>query len=94
MLLTPIIRPKLSWMGAPLSSIEISLPFLETRKVWLARPTTVPRRRTLSTGFSTAARVSSLKPGAEVELDGRHARQSYKLKLTVLERPTRPVQQR
>jgi len=40
------------------------------------------------------ARVSSLKPGAEVELEGRHARQSYKIKLTVLERPTRPVQQR
>lgn len=40
------------------------------------------------------ARVSALKPGAEVELDGRHARQSYKLKLTVLERPTRPIQPR
>ena len=40
------------------------------------------------------ARVSSLKPGAEVELEGRHARQTYKLKLTVLERPTRPVQTR
>jgi S1-C subfamily serine protease len=40
------------------------------------------------------ARVSSLKPGAEVELEGRHARQNYKLRLTVLERPTRPVQQR
>jgi serine protease DegS len=40
------------------------------------------------------ARVSSLKPGAEVELEGRHARQGYKLNLTVLERPTRPVQQR
>jgi serine protease DegS len=40
------------------------------------------------------ARVSSLKPGAQVELEGRHARQSYKLELTVLERPTRPVQQR
>ena len=40
------------------------------------------------------ARVSSLKPGAEVELEGRHARQIYKLKLTVLERPTRPVQTR
>jgi serine protease DegS len=40
------------------------------------------------------ARVSSLKPGAEVELEGRHARQVYKLKLTVLERPTRPIQQR
>jgi serine protease DegS len=40
------------------------------------------------------ARVSALKPGAQVELEGRHARQSYKLKLTVLERPTRPIQQR
>jgi serine protease DegS len=38
------------------------------------------------------ARVSALKPGAEVELEGRHAAQSYKIKLTVLERPTRPVQ--
>jgi serine peptidase DegS len=40
------------------------------------------------------ARVSALKPGAEVELEGRHARQNYKFKLTVLERPTRPIQQR
>jgi serine protease DegS len=40
------------------------------------------------------ARVSSLKPGAEVQLEGRHALQTYKLKLTVLERPTRPIQQR
>lgn len=40
------------------------------------------------------ARVSSLKPGAQVELEGRHAQQSYKLNLTVLERPTRPVQPR
>jgi serine protease DegS len=40
------------------------------------------------------ARVSSLKPGAQVELEGRHARQSYKLKLTVLERPTRSIQKR
>jgi serine protease DegS len=38
------------------------------------------------------ARVSALKPGAEVELDGRHAARSYKIKLTVLERPTRPAQ--
>ena len=40
------------------------------------------------------ARVSALKPGAEVELEGHHARQGYKLKLTALERPTRPIQQR
>jgi S1-C subfamily serine protease len=38
------------------------------------------------------ARVSALKPGAQVELEGRHARQGYKIRLTVLERPTRPVQ--
>jgi serine protease DegS len=38
------------------------------------------------------ARVSTLKPGALVELEGRHAAQSYKIKLTVLERPTRPAQ--
>jgi serine protease DegS len=38
------------------------------------------------------ARVSALKPGAAVELEGRHAQQNYKIKLTVLERPTRPVQ--
>jgi serine protease DegS len=38
------------------------------------------------------ARVSALKPGAEVELDGRHAARSYKIKLTVLERPIRPTQ--
>jgi serine protease DegS len=40
------------------------------------------------------ARVSSLKPGAEVELEGRHARQAYKVKLTVLERPIRQNQPR
>ncbi len=40
------------------------------------------------------ARVSSLKPGAEVELEGRHAQQGYKMRLTVLERPVRPIQQR
>jgi Do/DeqQ family serine protease len=33
------------------------------------------------------ARVSSLKPGADVELEARHVRQSYKIHLTVLERP-------
>ena len=31
---------------------------------------------------------------ASVELEGRHAQQPYKIKLTVLERPTRPIQQR
>ena len=30
------------------------------------------------------ARVSALKPGAEVELEAQHAKQSYKMKLTVL----------
>jgi len=38
------------------------------------------------------ARVSALKPGSNIELEARRARQSYKIKLTVLERPTRPIQ--
>jgi serine protease DegS len=35
------------------------------------------------------SRVAALKPGVEVELQGRHARQPYRLKLKVSERPTR-----
>ena len=33
------------------------------------------------------SRVAALPPGAQVELEGRHGRQSYKVKLKVLERP-------
>jgi len=35
------------------------------------------------------SRVSLLRPGENVELDGRHGRQPYKVKLKVIERPTR-----
>jgi S1-C subfamily serine protease len=38
------------------------------------------------------SRVAALPPGAEVELEGRHGRQPYKVNLKVLERPTRQVQ--
>jgi serine protease DegS len=38
------------------------------------------------------SRVAALKPGALVELEGRHGRQTYKVKLEVLERPTHPAQ--
>jgi S1-C subfamily serine protease len=38
------------------------------------------------------SRVAALKPGAQVELEGRHGRQPYKVKLEVLERPTRQIQ--
>jgi serine protease DegS len=38
------------------------------------------------------SRVAALKPGANVELDGRHGHQPYKLKLKVIERPTRQAQ--
>jgi serine protease DegS len=38
------------------------------------------------------SRVAALPPGAVVELEGRHGSQPYKVKLTVLERPTRQVQ--
>jgi len=55
----------------------------------------------LITGLGTEAvrnaqdlvsRVASLKPGALVELEGRHGRQTYKVKLAVLERPTHQAQ--
>jgi S1-C subfamily serine protease len=39
------------------------------------------------------SRVAALPPGALVELEGRHGRSPFKIKLKVLERPTRPVQQ-
>ena len=38
------------------------------------------------------SRVAALPPGALVELEGRHGPESFKIKLKVLERPTRPVQ--
>jgi S1-C subfamily serine protease len=38
------------------------------------------------------SRVAALPPGSLVELEGRHGRDPYKLKLKVLERPTRQVQ--
>jgi serine protease DegS len=40
------------------------------------------------------SRVAALPPGAEVELEGRHGREAYKVSLKVLERPTRQVQSR
>ena len=45
---------------------------------------------TVRSAQDLVARVSALKPGVEVELEAQHARQIYKMKLTVLERPTRP----
>jgi serine protease DegS len=38
------------------------------------------------------SRVAALKPGAQVQLDGRHGRQPYEVELKVLERPTRQIQ--
>jgi serine peptidase DegS len=38
------------------------------------------------------SRVAALAPGVEVELEGSHGRQPYKVSLKVLERPTQPVQ--
>jgi Do/DeqQ family serine protease len=34
------------------------------------------------------SRIAALRPGDEVELEGRHGREPYKVKLKVLERPT------
>jgi serine protease DegS len=39
------------------------------------------------------SRVAALPPGAVVELEGRHGSRPYKVNLTVLERPTRQVQE-
>jgi Do/DeqQ family serine protease len=39
------------------------------------------------------SRVAALAPGAQVDLEGRHGRQPYKVRLKVLERPTRQAQQ-
>jgi len=38
------------------------------------------------------SRIAALKPGDEVELEGRHAREAYKVKFKVLERPIRQAQ--
>ncbi|MDP8984953.1 MAG: trypsin-like peptidase domain-containing protein [Pseudomonadota bacterium] len=38
------------------------------------------------------SRLAALAPGALVELDGRHGDRSFKIKLTVTERPTRQAQ--
>ncbi len=38
------------------------------------------------------SRVAALTPGAQVQLEGQHGRQAYKVTLKVLERPTRPMQ--
>jgi len=38
------------------------------------------------------SKVAALKPGAEVELAGRHGQEPYKIKLKVIERPTRQAQ--
>jgi Do/DeqQ family serine protease len=35
------------------------------------------------------SRIAALKPGSQVEIEGRRGRESFKIKLAVLERPTR-----
>jgi len=40
------------------------------------------------------SRLAAIKPGTEVEVEGRRGRQAFKLKLKVVERPTRQLQQR
>ena len=55
----PFDFPSLSLIGAPLSSIGRSVPSLEIKRVWLAKPTTMFSRSTRVTGFSATVRVSS-----------------------------------
>jgi serine protease DegS len=47
---------------------------------------------TVQSAQDLVSRVGALKPGAQVQLQGRHGRQPYEVKLTVLERPTRQIQ--
>ena len=56
----PWIGPLSPRIGAPLSSIGISVPSCAMRIVWLASPTIAPSRNTFVTGLSTLARVNSL----------------------------------
>ena len=44
------------------------------------------------TAQDLVSRVAALKPGAQVELQGRHGRRPYEVELKVLERPTRQIQ--
>ena len=39
------------------------------------------------------SKLAALKPGSQVELSGQHGRELYKVKLAVIERPTRQAQQ-
>ncbi len=55
---TPNSAPVSVTMGAALSSMSNSLPLLDSRRVWSARPTTFPSRKTFFAGFSTGRRVS------------------------------------
>ena len=57
---TPLVRPRASLMGAPLSSIGVSAPPRAMSRVWLASPTTFPSRKTLAAGLWTSRRVCSL----------------------------------
>ena len=54
---TPCMRPRSSVMGAAVSSMGWMVPSLAVSFVWLARPTTMPSRSTLVTGFSTGSPV-------------------------------------
>ncbi len=38
------------------------------------------------------SRIAALKPGSQVEIEGRRGREKFKIKLAVLERPTRQAQ--
>jgi hypothetical protein len=35
------------------------------------------------------SRIAALKPGSQVEIEGRRGRETFKIRLAVLERPTR-----
>jgi serine protease DegS len=47
---------------------------------------------TVRSAQDLVSKIAQLKPGAEVDIEGRHAREAYKIRVKVIERPTRPLQ--
>jgi len=54
---------------------------------------TVLNGETVRSAQELVSRLAAIKPGTEVQLEGRRGSQGFKLKLKVVERPTRQLQQ-
>ena len=72
------------WPGSPADAVGIQPNDLVT----------VLNGDTVRSAQELVSRLAAIKPGTEVEVEGRRGRQAFKLKLKVVERPTRQLQQR